>query len=71
MEVGPKASEMDWAEKEWEFGGRCQDGKESGAVPICKHLLACVLAERWEDVLGGLVRERAMEREGMAGLGAE
>lgn len=71
MEVGLKASEVDWAERVWEFGGRSQDEKESGAVPICKHLLACALAEQWDDVLGGFVNKRRMEKEEIAGLGAE
>lgn len=56
----------------WEFGGLSTDGKDGGAddrsVPCCKHLLACVLAERWEAVLGGYVEERLVSREEGAGL---
>ena len=55
-------------EGRWEFGGLSSDGKEGGHVPVCKHLLACLLAERWESVLGGYVRESVVEREEMAGL---
>jgi hypothetical protein len=55
-------------EKGWEFGGRSRD---EGNVPVCKHLLACVLAERWEGVLGGYVKERKVGREEMAGVGGE
>jgi hypothetical protein len=60
-------------ERDWEFGGFSFDGKgeEGGNVPVCKHLLACVLAERWGDVLGGYVKERVVGREEMGGLGAE
>ena len=62
---------------EWEFGGLSFDGKagrngrEARKVPICKHLLACLLAERWDGVLGGYVRERGVGREEMAGLNGE
>jgi hypothetical protein len=55
----------------WEFGGLSFDGKEGGKVPVCKHLLACLLVERWEDVFGGYVKERSVEREEMAGVGCE
>lgn len=54
---------------EWEFGGASNDGKDGGAVPACKHLLACVLADRWEP-LGKMVQERWAETGEMAGLGA-
>lgn len=52
---------------EWEFGGLSLDEE---SVPVCKHLLACLLGERW-DVLGRYVREREVGREEMAGLGGE
>lgn len=56
----------------WEFGGLSADGRDGGAdgsnVPCCKHLLACVLAERWDAVLGGYVEERLVGREEGAGL---
>ena len=47
------------------WGGLAIEG--SGAV--CKHLLACVLAERW-DVAGALVEEKEVGREEMAGWAA-
>lgn len=56
-------------ESKWEFGGASQDGRDGGAVPACKHLLACVLADRWEP-LRKMVQERWVGREEMAGLGA-
>ncbi|KAI0202569.1 hypothetical protein F4808DRAFT_449627 [Astrocystis sublimbata] len=53
----------------WEFGGLSTDGKDgSTGVPCCKHLLACVLAERWSAVLGGYMEERLVSREEAAGL---
>ena len=55
--------------EKWEFGGASRDGQDGGAVPVCKHLLAVVLADRWE-VLSGMVSERWVGREEMAGLGA-
>lgn len=59
-------------EKGREFGGMSTDGRgdEGGPVPVCKHLLACVLGERW-GLLGGYVKEREISREEMAALGAE
>jgi hypothetical protein len=58
-------------EQRWEFGGLSFDGREDGgAVPVCKHLVACLLGERW-DVLGGYVREREVGREEMGGVGGE
>jgi len=56
--------EREW---EWKFGGVCQDE----SVPTCKHLVACLLGERWEGVLGGYVKERVVGREEMAGFGGE
>ncbi|KAI0406935.1 hypothetical protein F4802DRAFT_60457 [Xylaria palmicola] len=57
------------AAQTWEFGGLSTDGKDgAGGVPCCKHLLACVLAEKWGAVLGGYVEERLVGREEAAGL---
>jgi len=54
--------------EEWEYGGESREG--GGGVPVCKHLLACLLAERWGSVLGAFIGERVVEREEMAGLSA-
>ncbi|KAF7959996.1 hypothetical protein EAE96_001597 [Botrytis aclada] len=51
-------------EEKWRYGG----WTKTSQVPICKHLLACLLVERWGDVLGMYVRERVVGREEMAGL---
>ncbi|KAI8960002.1 hypothetical protein F5Y11DRAFT_283274 [Daldinia sp. FL1419] len=59
---------------EWQFGALSFDGTEGSGiagVPCCKHLLACVLAERWSGVLGGYVDERIVKREEAAGLVAD
>ncbi|KAI0880131.1 uncharacterized protein GGS22DRAFT_100095 [Annulohypoxylon maeteangense] len=59
---------------EWEFGALSADGTEGSGidgVPCCKHLLACVLAERWDGLLGGYVDERIVSREEGAGLVAD
>lgn len=67
--------ENERCEKEWQFGGLSLHGTEGrcdgGGVPVCKHLLACLLGERWEDVLGNYVKERVAGREEMAGFAAE
>lgn len=54
----------------WEFGGLSLDGRQEGGgtPPCCKHLLACVLAERWGGALGDYVQERKVGREEAAGL---
>ena len=51
----------------WSFGGLAADANP----PCCKHLLACVLAERWADVLGRYVPVRRVGRGEMAGLVAD
>ncbi len=60
---------------DWSFGGLSFDGAEGGPagdnVPICKHLLACLLAERWHAALGPYVVERRVGREEMAGIVAD
>ncbi|KAK2069829.1 hypothetical protein P8C59_004376 [Phyllachora maydis] len=60
----------------WSFGGLSLDGTEDSvseteAVPVCKHLLACLLAERWKAALGRYVVERRVRKEEMAGLVAD
>ncbi|KAG9231012.1 hypothetical protein BJ875DRAFT_430561 [Amylocarpus encephaloides] len=75
----PPASTFTEEEEEaWEFGGLSLDGKEGEdgrmreeSVPVCKHLLACLLAERWGDVLGGRMEVREIGREEMGGLAGE
>jgi len=70
----------------WQFGGLSLDGvpgtgvaegdtededDAGGGVPCCKHLLACVLADRWEAALGRYVVVRRASREEMAGIMAD
>ncbi|VBB77154.1 Putative protein of unknown function [Podospora comata] len=59
--------------KEWEFGGMSTDGKapNGGQIPTCKHLLACLLAERWGNALGGYVTSKQVGKEEMAGIVAD
>lgn len=56
-------------DSKWEFGGASFDGQDGSSVPACKHLLAAVLADRWE-ALRGMVNEKRTGRVEMAGLGA-
>lgn len=53
----------DW--EDWQWGGLMVEED----VPLCKHLLACVLAERW-SVAAAMVEEREVGREEMAGWAA-
>ncbi|KAI3327741.1 hypothetical protein HD806DRAFT_332921 [Xylariaceae sp. AK1471] len=79
-EVFPATAPQDTGESDqtWEFGGLSTDGRDTesgitggtggGGVPCCKHLLACVLAEKWDAVLGRYIEERVVGREEGAGL---
>lgn len=58
----------------WQFGGMSYDGLGEGGEavpPCCKHLLACVLAERWGAMLGRYVTHRTVGREEIAGIFAD
>lgn len=57
----------------WQFGGLSFDGcTDTGGVPsCCKHLLACVLAERWKCGLARYVSRWEVGREEMAGVFAD
>ncbi|KKY37426.1 putative ubiquitin carboxyl-terminal hydrolase family protein [Diaporthe ampelina] len=59
--------------RRWQFGGLSFDGctGAGGVPPCCKHLLACVLAERWQCGLGRYVARREVGREEMAGVFAD
>lgn len=58
-----------------EQGGRGDGQSQWGGlmlgeeVPLCKHLLACVLGERW-DVAEGMIEETQVGREELAGWAA-
>ncbi|KAJ4289615.1 hypothetical protein N0V90_010944 [Kalmusia sp. IMI 367209] len=54
-------------EGEWTFGGV---GMGSGVPPVCKHLLACVLAERCAGLFGSFVEEKTISVEEAAGWAA-
>ena len=48
---------------DWRWGGLMLG---DGEVPLCKHLLACVLTERW-DVARKMIDEREVGREEISG----
>jgi hypothetical protein len=50
---------------EWKFGGLTLGGD----IPVCKHLLACVLVE-YCDLFAGFVEEREVSVEELAGWAA-
>ncbi|KAI6091052.1 hypothetical protein F4821DRAFT_255339 [Hypoxylon rubiginosum] len=69
-----KEGERETQTEKWEFGALSADGRDGSGiagVPCCKHLLACLLAERWSDVLGGYVEERTVGREEGVGMVAD
>jgi len=53
------------------FGGFTFEDRMEEGVPVCKHILACLLGERWSEALGGHVVERRIGREEMAGIVAD
>lgn len=56
--------------KQGKYGwGGLMLGEREGEVPLCKHLLACALAERWR-VAAEMIEERMVGSEEMAGWGA-
>ena len=61
-----RVRERDMAERA-KWGGLGKQDNEG--APICKHLLACVLAEWWAEA-AALVEERVVERGDMGGWGA-
>lgn len=59
-------------DRSWSFGGASADGLGIGHhVPCCKHLLACVLSERWGAVLGSYVPVKTIQKGEVAGLVAD
>ncbi|MCJ1276071.1 hypothetical protein MMC21_003876 [Puttea exsequens] len=62
----PDASETKQGGSDWKWGGLMLGEEE---VPLCKHLLACVLAEWW-DVAKAMVEDKEVGREEMAGWAA-
>jgi hypothetical protein len=71
----PDIEVEDGMQRPWGFGSLSFDGtekdREALSVPCCKHLMACVLVERWKAVLGSYVKEMRVGREEMAGFGVE
>jgi hypothetical protein len=59
--TAPKDAETDG---EWSFGGLLL---AHAGVPVCKHLLACVLVERCPALFAEGVEEKVVEREELAG----
>lgn len=52
-------------------GTHLGESEGEGGVPCCKHLLACLLAERWGGVLGRYVVERRAGKEEVASIVAD
>ncbi|KAF7558614.1 hypothetical protein G7046_g5537 [Stylonectria norvegica] len=57
----------------WSFGGLSLDGIGSAVahVPCCKHLLACLLVDRWPGMLNRYSQNRHVTEEEMAGIVAD
>jgi len=52
------------------YGGMSLD-LGGDAPSCCKHLLACLLADRWSEIIGMYVEDRFISREDLAGIVAD
>lgn len=59
-------SKKEVEEEIWNYGGPTKSSDSQ--IPICKHLLACLLGERWGNVLRTYIWERVVGRDEMGGL---
>ncbi|KAF5027202.1 hypothetical protein F66182_690 [Fusarium sp. NRRL 66182] len=57
-------------DEEWSFGGLGLDSR-GDAPPCCKHLLACLLVDKWPAMLGSYVEDWVVSREELAGIVAD
>ncbi|QGI67195.1 hypothetical protein CEK26_011149 [Fusarium fujikuroi] len=55
---------------QWSFGGKGID-PWGDAPPCCKHLLACLLVDKWSEMLGMYVEDRVVSKGEMAGIVAD
>lgn len=70
----PDKEKLDDRERQkgiWAFGTMHPELKKLESPPICKHLLACLFAEKWGSVLGAYVKEVQLEREEIAAIACE
>lgn len=70
--TGEALGENGNGEEGWTFGGMSRDdgGRWGETLPCCKHLLACLLADKWRDVLNVHVEDKTCTREELAGIAA-
>jgi hypothetical protein len=54
---------------DWVFGGLGREREAPGEIPICKHLLALLLAEKVGSIFGSRVQERKVGLDEFAGWG--
>ncbi|KAI5456289.1 hypothetical protein BGZ63DRAFT_396297 [Mariannaea sp. PMI_226] len=73
VSVTPGSDTTPQSETGWSFGGLSLDGlgASTGDVPCCKHLLACLVTEKWPGMLGQYVENRMVTRDELAGIMAE
>ena len=58
-EQGVEEEEGEGGDDRWRWGGMIR----GGSPPVCKHLVACVLAERCSEMLGRYVIEKRVGLE--------
>ncbi|KAL8906648.1 MAG: hypothetical protein Q9207_001902 [Kuettlingeria erythrocarpa] len=64
--AGMRGEALEGMDREGRFGGLMRG---DGEVPVCKHLVACLLAESWKG-FKDYVEERVVERQEMSGWAA-
>ncbi|POS85969.1 hypothetical protein EPUL_000970 [Erysiphe pulchra] len=70
----PDKEKLDDRERQegvWAFGTMHPENKKLESPPICKHLLACLFAEKWGSILGAYVKEAQLEMEEIAAIVCE
>lgn len=55
---------------QWSFGGMNLDSR-GDTPPCCKHLLACLLVDKWSEMLGVYIEDRVVSKDEMAGIVAD
>lgn len=62
-----RAQQLPTEDAQWSFGGIGMDPR-GDAPPCCKHLLACLLVDKWSEMLGMYVEDRVVSKDEMAGI---
>ncbi|QPC62395.1 hypothetical protein HYE67_004626 [Fusarium culmorum] len=70
ISTADEAQQVPSEEGLWSFGGTSME-LEGDTPPCCKHLLACLLVDKWSEMLGMYIENRVVSSEDMAGIIAD